>query len=910
MMFFDLHRHDEFSFFDGFGKASELAKHAKSIGYDALGISNHGNISGLVKHWKACREVGIKPILGCEVYFQPVFNKENPKRQKFHLCLFVKNYEGYKNLCRLLSLANREQFYYTPVVDFNLLEKYHDGLICTTACIQGYLSQALKSDSYGMAQKFLNRMEWIFGNDLYIEIQPYKIDEDMTQEDVNIKLISIAEENNIKYILTSDSHYGSQDDFDTYCKLHEIAKHDLDWVVNTYSERYMPSEEDILNRFYVMHRYDFGNVEYNAKKMLESMQILKDSIDSEIFEHCEMKFPKTGNENSNQMLIQMAKEGLKKRGKYSKEYIKRIIEEIEVIHHHNFDDYFLMVQEYVNWARNHNIAVGDGRGSACNCLTAYAIGITDVDSVKYNLDFSRFMRKEKKKEPDIDVDFETDRRGEVIEHVIDRYGDQAVRICSYSEYDTDGLINDLAKVCGLSVSKDMDEYDQRKIKETVSDIKKFIHIYDSGNLIDLDGIKQDEKYDEYNQKHDNILRHFVKLYKKVRNLGTHAAGVAVTGGKIEDYTCFIRRTSGKNIYYSSCYDLNDLESIKCLKFDMLGLRTLSEIKELERYTGHKVSENDLEDKKLYEYFREGKTDGIFQMEKSAPKKILSMIHCDDINDVIAVNALNRPAPLQLKMHETFAYNKMSGSANTNSPYYKYTKETYGTMLYQEQTVEVAQKIGHLTPEQSFDLLKIMKKESNLTKPEYIPVIEKMKKDFFKGCRQEKLTKDEASSIWASMLIYGFNKGHSVGYSIIPVKQMYYKVYFPVYYWYVKIKYARNDADFYKFTRLAVLDDCLVFLPHVNYGAKTCLRKEQGEIVIQQGLDSVKNVGSKAAEAIQEERHNNGVFKDRDSFESRCRSQKVNLRVINALAETSALQFNRDKYIRDVIKYNSTMAVRR
>lgn len=401
--FFDLHRHDEFSFFDGFGKAYELAGYAKELGYDALGISNHGNISGLVKHWKACKEVGIKPILGCEAYFQPVYNKEIPKREKFHLCLFVKNYEGYKNLCRMLTEANKEQFYFTPTVDFKMLEKYSDGLICTTACIQGYLSQAMCSKAFKMAEKALERLIDIFDDDLYIEIQPYSIDDIGTQEQTNDDLIGLAKQFDVKCILTSDSHYGNREDFDTYCKMHEIAGHDLEWVKNTYSERYMPSETDIVERFVEMHEQDFPDCVYKvADEMLENMQMLKDSVDSEIFEKCELKLPKIkGNQNSYDRLVELTKQGLKDRGKFTKSYVARAKKELDVIHYHGFEDYFLMVWEYVNWARKNGIEVGDGRGSACNCLIAYAIGITDVDSIYYKLDFSRFMRKEKKKMPRI-----------------------------------------------------------------------------------------------------------------------------------------------------------------------------------------------------------------------------------------------------------------------------------------------------------------------------------------------------------------------------------------------------------------------------------------------------------------------------------------------------------------------------
>lgn len=903
--YFDLHRHDEFSFFDGFGKASELAQIAKEKGYRALGLSNHGNISGLVKHYQACREAGIKPVMGCEVYFQPKFNKENPSRKSYHLCLFAKNLTGYKNLCHMLTEANTEQFYYKPIVDLKLLEKYSEGLICSTACIASATSQAIVNGNVDTAEKILKRFKTIFGRDLYIEIQPYKIDKKGTQQRTDYELMKLSWKLKIKCILTSDSHYGRKEDFDTYCKMHEIGKTTLD-VKNTYRERYMPTEYEITERFAKIYRKKFKNSMEMAERFVDNMKEIYNKVEDDILDQSELHLPKiSDNEDfdSAKELRKLTIRGLKKRGKYTKKYIERCKSELDVIHYHKFDDYFLMVQDYVNWAKEHGIAVGPGRGSACNCLVAYAIGITDVDSIKYNLDFSRFMRKEKKSLPDVDVDFETDRRQEVIDYVIKKYPGKSVQICSYGEYSIKGLLNDLAGVCGLpTAGKELDEWDKEQNKKKVSEIKRFVSSFEDEGKINFQMMMDNPQTEEYNTEYDNILKHFSKLYGKVRNLGTHAAGVAVVGTNISDYTCIVRRKDS----YSSCYDKDDLEHINCVKFDMLGLKTLSELLESEKITGHKVTEKDIEEKAIYDSFREGKTDGVFQMEKSAPKEILKLIKCDCINDVIAVNALNRPAPLQLKMHETYAYNKLSGRTNKNTPYYQYTKETYGTILYQEQTVRVAQEIGGLTAQQSFDLLKIMKKAENLTKPEYVPVIEEMRKDFFRGCKGHRMTLEETKQLWASMLIYGFNAGHSTAYSIISVEQMWYKIHFPAVFWYVKIKYAGNESDFYKYCIFAAKDNAVVMLPHVNYTAKTSLRKVDGEYVIQQGLNTTKGVGDKAAEEIEKERKKNGIFRDFDDFYDRCKKGAVNKRVIDTLLENGALEFNKKKYLRRVVSYNSAL----
>lgn len=903
--FWDIHRHDEYSLFDGFGKPEQLAKHAKELGYRALGVSNHGSISGLIKHYQACNEVGIKPVMGCEIYFQPKFNKENPQRKSYHLNLFVKNLQGYKNLCHIMTEANTKQFYYKPIVDFKLLEKYSDGLICTTACIASATSQAILNGHRSTAERLLDRFKEIFKEDLYVEIQPYKIDAQGTQQRTDYELMGMAKRKKIKCILTSDSHFGSKEDFDTYCKMHEIGKTTLD-VKRTYSERYMPTEYEITERFANIYKKKFKRPMELAERFVDNMKEIYNKVEDNILDGLELELPKISDDGAKQ-LETLTKQGLKNRNKWNKEYWKRCKEELEVINYHGFADYFLIVRDYITWAKENGIETGKGRGSVCNCLVAYAVGITEVDSIKYNLDFSRFMRKEKKTLPDIDLDFERDRRQEVIDYVINKYPNKAIQICSYGMYGVDNLVNDLASVCNLKTTKDVDWFEADENKKVIAEIKSYIKGFIVDDELNMSNLLNGYRTEEFNEKYDNIIKHFSKLYGKIKYLGKHAAGVAVVGTDISDYTCIIMRDR-KTGALSSCFDKDDLEHINCVKFDMLGLKTMSEMRELREKTGHEITEEDEESKEVIEGFREGRTDGIFQMEKSAPKKILDMIQCDCVNDIIAVNALNRPAPLQLHMHETYAHNKLSDNVDKNTPYYKYTQETYGTMLYQEQTVEVAQKVGHLTPQQSFDMLKIMKKAENLTKPEYVPIIEQMKKDFYRGCRQEGLTKEQTNNIWASMLIYGFNKGHSTGYALISIDQMYYKVHYPTQFWYVKMKYADNDADIFKYSQFAVKDGAVVMLPHVNYSAKTSLRKMDGEDVIQQGLSIIKGIGEKAAETIEEERRK-GVFKHYDDFYDRCKGRSVTTRVIDILKEQGALEFNKNKYMSRVVKYNSTLMAR-
>lgn len=421
----DLHRHDQFSRFDGFGKPSELAKLAKELGHSALATSNHGNTNGLVQTYDACMRAGIKPILGVEGYFLPVYKEHE---RGYHLCLFAKDLEGYRNL-NAIQFEGEKQKYYNPIWTFELLERYHKGLICTTACIASYSSQCILKGKMAQAKKYLARLQEIFGDDLYVEVQPYKVSEAGAQEKINVAMIHLADELGIQCVLTSDSHRGTKEEYDTYLKMHLMDGHDENWVDGTYKERYMPAMWEMEKRFVKMHGSDFPNAKQMAKRFHNNLEALEAKVENDILGQLPLQLPKVDSDlDSEKEIVRQIKEGLKKRGQYTPEYIKRCKEELDVIRTNGFIDYFLIVADYVNWAKDRGICVGPGRGSVCNCLVAYAMHITDVDSIRFNLDFRRFMRYDKKAFPDIDMDFEMDRRGEVIEYLINKYPGQSARV--------------------------------------------------------------------------------------------------------------------------------------------------------------------------------------------------------------------------------------------------------------------------------------------------------------------------------------------------------------------------------------------------------------------------------------------------------------------------------------------------
>ena len=509
---------------------------------------------------------------------------------------------------------------------------------------------------------------------------------------------------------------------------------------------------------------------------------------------------------------------------------------------------------------------------------------------------------------DIDIDFETSRRHEVIEYVVNKYKGHTARICSYGLYKVDNLINDLAKVCGLPIDKDVEDTEKESNKKEIANIKKLCNSYiDDDGKLDNIGLLSNRETQMYNKNYDDIITHFSKLYFKMRFIGTHAAGVAVTGGNILDYTA-LRIDKEGNIYTN--YDLNDMENIHVIKFDMLGLSTMEEIGELRESTGKTIVYDEaVKDKKIMDYFNKGNTEGIFQFDKKSVRDLLVKINCNCFNDVIATNAMNRPGPLSLKMPEAYAENKNNIEEAKHSLYYDYTKESYGTVIYQEQIQQICVNIGNMSWGDADKVMKMIggQSQSEDAKAAFEKTKKEMHDKFCEGAKQNGLTKQQAEEMFNTMLVYSFNKGHSCGYSLISVEEMFYKVYYPTQFWFAKIKYASNEDQYDKYCSYAVKDGSVVFLPHINYSdVKMRIRKVEGEYCLQRGLSEIKGVGEKAAVEIVAERKQNGIFTSYDNFYDRCKSRVVNERVIRIIKEYGASEFNKKVFISRVTKYNSSL----
>lgn len=898
----DLHRHDEASTWDGFGSAKELAKIAKSKGYTWLGTSNHGTIAGNVKHYKACKENGIKPVLGVEAYHMPVLKTDGGRG--YHLCLFAKNLKGYENLNRIMTEA-QETFYYKAQVTFKTLKKYHEGVIVTTACVGSYTSQAILADKPHLATNWLVEMKSIFGDDLYIELQPYKVDDEGKQERINHYMAYLGEKHKIKTILTSDSHRGLDEDYDSYEKLMVMANKDAKEVYDTYSERYMPDLWEMEKRFVKMHskgRYKIPNTKAYAKRCHQNIEELVAKVEDDIMDQIDPGMPvfntEWTKERTKKQIIAEVKKGLKRIGKENdKEYVKRAQEELKVINTQGFNDYFLIVQDYALYARNNGIAIGVGRGSVCNSLVAYLMNITEIDSIQHKLDFNRFMRIGKNKIPDIDLDFGTEQRQQIMDYLVRRYPGRASKIGTYGMYKVDNLINELTAKCGAD--------------DAVTEIKRFVknELFVDGELIPLEEATKKREYKAFNDLYDNIIYHYYKMYSKIKYYGVHASGVVIAPHEITKY-CALRYVRKKDVWATE-YDLYDLEEIGIVKFDVLGLETLDAIVDMRKQTGvTKFDQAWLTDPKIIKKFRDGETPGVFQFDNSAPRKIMEEIQVDCFNDIVAVNAMNRPSSLSMGMPEQYAQNKLNKVSMEDKPYYEYVKETYGCILYQEQVLAISINLGGFTPDEADILVKMEHGAESRTKKELDDKYYRdFKKKFVTNAVKNGVDKADALELFNACSQYGFNKGHAAAYALTSVEEAYYLTYHPVVYFFSKIKHAKKD-DGDKFCAHAHGAGIAVFIPHINFSdEQPKITKFEGENVILKGLTDLKGVGLKAATHIVLERNEGGKFSSYNNFVDRCKSQSVNAKVIKLLSDNGCIDVKMVDYFNRVEQYNTSLNLR-
>ena len=879
--FVHLHCHTEYSLLDGANKVDKMFKRIKALKQPAVAMTDHGNMFGAIEFYREAMSHGIKPIIGCEIYVAPTSRFERkgvdkgPKEYNNHLILLAMNNEGYRNLCKLVSLGYMEGFYYKPRIDKELLKDLNGGLIALSACLQGEVSQALNYGNYEKAKGAVEQYASIFGDLYYIEIQDNKLPE---QEKVNRLLIELAKEASIPVVATNDCHYGEREDFHAHdvllCVQTGKTVNEENRLKMETDELYLKSAEEMVRGF----DYCPGAVE----RTLEIAD--RCNLDIEFGKYHFPTFTPPKEISLDDYLDELAHQGLDERlggvtdPAVRKTYLERLKYELGVIKDMRFPGYFLVVADFINYAKRSGIPVGPGRGSSAGSLVAYALRITDLDPIRHVLLFERFLNPERKSMPDIDVDFCIRGRAQVIQYVKDKYGaDRVAQIATFGTLKAKAAIRDVGRAIGLSFAE-------------TDAIAKLIPAPKQGFDYPLtEAMKMEPRIPEL-MKNDprvkTLMDHALRLEGLVRHASTHAAGVVLSNMPLVDHLpLFVDKDGG----IVTQYEMSWVEKIGLVKFDFLGLKTLTLIhdclKLIEVTRGEKVDLDHLplDDKKSYRTLCQGNTTGVFQLESTGIREMTVKIRPNCFEDLVAILALYRPGPLDSGMADDYIKRK-NGKEKV-----KYLhplleailKDTYGVIVYQEQVMQTAQILAGYTMGEADILRRAMGKKD----PEEMAA---QRERFFSGAVAKKIDEKKATEIFDQMETfarYGFNKSHSAAYALVSYQTAYLKTHYPVEFMAALLTSEMGDTDKVIKNLAECRDkDIEVLAPDINESLSdfTPLGDK-----IRFGLAGVKNVGEKAVEVILESRSKDGPFESLFDFCRRVDMAAVNRRVIESLIKCGA-----------------------
>lgn len=842
--FIHLHNHTHYSLQDGACTVDGLINAAQKHGMKSVAITDHGVLYGVAEFYNKAKKSGIKPIIGMEAYIvvdgsrfdrgkaDEVNSKKRSKHYN-HLIILAKNKQGYDNLSRLSTLGHTEGFYYKPRIDMELLEKYKEGLIITSACANGVVSVHLVNNDYEKARSVAKRFKDLFDEDFYLEIQDHGMDID---KPILESMPKLSKELGIKLVATNDCHYIEQD----HAIAHNILlllsdKNNTDYTQLRYGtdQVYFKSSDEMKKLF---KKYK-GAIE-NTLEIDEKVNI---KFDFEEHHFPDFPIPEESKaKNLDEYMELLAREGLEKKFKtISKEIEDRFNFEIKTIKEMGFAGYFLVVADFINNAKQKNIPVGPGRGSAAGSIVAYAMGITNVDPLKYDLLFERFLNPARRSMPDIDVDFADDKRSDVIDYVREKYGAECVsQIITFNKLTSKAVLRDVARVLKIPIP-------------TVNKITKFIpskfgKVYSIDQALaevpDLKWVKESTETDI-----QNLLKYARVLEGMNRNASKHAAGVVITPDEVSKYVPLANAVSQQDIVTQ--FSMKDIENAGLLKMDFLGLRTLTIIRDtidMVRKNHNKeidIDEIPLDDEKTFQLFSKGQTTGVFQFESGPMREYLKQLRPASLNDLAAMNALYRPGPME--NIDDFIDRKLSRKVvNYSHPILEpILKETYGVIVYQEQVIQIANKVGGMSLADADLLRRAMGKKD-------LKVMQEQKVVFTEGAVKNGVNKKIASDIFETIFKfanYGFNKSHAVAYSLIAYQTAYLKAYFPAEFLAANLKNEFENTD--KITKF--LDDCRkqkieVLPPDIN-NPSLFFEAENGKIKF--GMSAIKNVGVPAVKEI-------------------------------------------------------------
>ena len=874
--FVHLHVHSHYSLLDGLGKIPDLVNRTKEQGSPALALTDHGVMYGAIEFYNECLKADIKPIIGVEAYVAP--NKLTDKgrgndTRPFHLTLLAKNYQGYLNLIKLTSIAHLEGYYYKPRIDFDTLSRYKEGLIAATGCLAGEIPRLILNKSTDKLEETINNYSNLFGKDhYYLELQNHpSIPE---QQVVNQTLRELALKKKIPLVITNDVHYVNSEDHDV---------HDLLVCIQTGK---LVSDNDRM-------RYTGDFSLKDTKAMIEGFPDIPEGIENTLKiadmvdikipqgEYLLPKFPLPEDETEESYLRELCIVGLKKRYKeITPEINTRLEYELGVILKMGFPGYFLMVADMVNYAKDKGIFVGPGRGSGAGSIIAYVLGITDIDPIRYGLLFERFLNPDRISMPDFDVDYEDARRGEVIEHLKDKYGDNHVAgIITFGTIMARAAVRDTGRVLGMAYN----EVDT--IAKAVPPPVQGRHVPLGKSVTESPELKL--IYDT-NPEAKQLLDLATRLEGTVRHASQHACAIVISKEPLEKYAP-VQQAQGGDVHQVTQYSMGPIEKIGLLKMDLLGLANLTTMHKaceiIEAVYGDKINIYNLplEDESAYKLFAKGETTGVFQFESAGMKRYLKELEPSRFEDIITMVALYRPGPMQ--WIDSFISRKLGREEITylhplaeNS-----LKETYGIPVYQEQVMQMSKDLSGFTGGQADTLRKAIGKK--------IPKLMKEMKDLFvDGAVKNGVDKNVAVEIFRQLedfAAYCFNKSHAACYAMIAYQTAYLKAHYPDCFMAALMTSDLDDLD-----RISIeISECermglTVLPPDVNESfSDFAVVKDAKQIRF--GIGAIKNVGEGVAKDIVRERKKNGVFKDLEDFLTRC-SVCVNKKVIESLAKTGAL----------------------
>ncbi len=868
--FVHLHVHTEYSLLDGASRIKDLIGAVKDMGMEAIAITDHGNMYGVIDFYKEAKKQGIKPIIGCEVYLAPGDRKERAEVggvRYYHLILLAEHQEGYRNLVKLVSLANIEGMYYKPRVDKELLRKYHEGIICLSACVAGEIPQAILQDNGEKADALVREYLEIFGRDnFFLELQNHGLEE---ERKTNAALRELAEKHGIGLVVTNDLHYVRRED----SEFHDIL---LCIQMNKSVD-----DED---------RMRFNSDDYYLKSPAEMEQLFPGLPEAfantvKIAERCNVEFefghlqlpyypiPKPF-EDDRAYLRALCEERIGRRyAPVTHEVRKRLEYELEIIHRMGYDSYFLIVWDFINYAREHGIAVGPGRGSAAGSIVAYALGITDIDPLKYALLFERFLNPERVSMPDIDIDFCYIRREEVIAYVKRRYGDDHVaQIITFGTMAAKGALRDVGRALNMPYA----EVD-RVAKLVPNDLKMTLE----------KALKESADFRNAYAASPEVQR-LVDMARRVEGLprhsSTHAAGVVIARNPLTDYLP-VQMSEGTLV---TQYDKDHVEELGLLKMDFLGLRTLTVISDaLENIRKSSGKEIDigkipLEDEGTARMLCEGRTGGVFQMESGGMTALVKELQPEGFADLIPTVALYRPGPLGSGMVEDF----IAGRHGRKTVTYMHPllepilKETFGVVLYQEQVMQIVQVLAGFTLGQADLLRRAMGKKKH-------EILMAQKENFLKGCEENGIDGALANTIFdllTHFADYGFNKSHSAAYALVAWQTAWLKAHYPKEFMAATLSSLMDSKKVVSYIDLCHRMGIRILPPDINASSAGFSVDGEG---IRFGMAALRSIGENAMQNVAAVRERGGAFQSLQDFCNRVDSRIINKRAVENLIKCGA-----------------------